>query len=144
VEEDLGRKTALAAARRLVLYLKRPGGQTQFSTLLRAQMALDGPLGPLLAWLEENAHLKVKVEELADRAAMSPRNFARAFVRETGLPPARYLDRIRLERAIRLLEETSHRIETVAQQSGFTSAEQLRRTFQRRMGISPLAYRERF
>jgi transcriptional regulator GlxA family with amidase domain len=144
VEEDFGRKTALAVARRLVLYLKRPGGQTQFSTHLRAQMAVDGPLGPVLAWLEENAHLKVKVEELADRAAMSLRNFARTFVRETGMPPAKYLDRIRLERAIRLLEDTPHRIETVALQSGFASAEQLRRTFQRHMGISPQAYRERF
>jgi transcriptional regulator GlxA family with amidase domain len=144
VEEDFGRKTALSVARRLVLYLKRPGGQTQFSTHLRAQMAVDGPLGQLLAWLEENVHLKVKVEELADRAAMSPRNFARTFVRETGMTPARYIDRIRLERAIHLLEDTSHRIETVALESGFASAEQLRRTFQRHMGITPLAYRERF
>ena len=144
VEEDFGRKTALSVARRLVLYLKRPGGQTQFSTHLRAQMAVDGPLGQLLAWLEENVHLKVKVEELADRAAMSPRNFARTFVRETGMTPARYIDRIRLERAIHLLEDTTHRIETVALESGFASAEQLRRTFQRHMGITPLAYRERF
>ena len=144
VEEDFGRKIALTVARRLVLYLKRPGGQTQFSTNLRAQMAVDGPLGPLLAWLEENAHLKVTVEELAGRAAMSPRNFARAFVRETGMPPAKYIDQIRLERAIRFLEDTSNRIETVALESGFASAEQLRRTFQRRMGITPLAYRERF
>jgi transcriptional regulator GlxA family with amidase domain len=144
VEEDFGRKIALTVARRLVLYLKRPGGQTQFSTNLRAQMAVDSPLGPLLAWLEENAHLKVKVEELAGRAAMSPRNFARAFVRETGMPPAKYIDQIRLERAIRFLEDTSNRIETIALESGFASAEQLRRTFQRRMGITPLAYRERF
>lgn len=144
VEEDYGRKIALTAARRLVLYLKRPGGQTQFSTNLRAQMAVDGPLGPLLSWLEENSHLKVKVEELASRAAMSPRNFARAFVRETGMPPAKYIDQIRLERAIRFLEDTSNRIETVALESGFASAEQLRRTFQRRMGITPQAYRERF
>ena len=144
VEEDFGRKTALAVARRLVLYLKRPGGQTQFSTHLRAQMAVDGPLSALLAWLEENAHLKVTVEGLADRAAMSPRNFARTFVRETGMTPARYIDRIRLERAIHLLEDTSHRIETVALESGFASAEQLRRTFQRCMGITPLVYRERF
>jgi len=144
VEEDYGRKIALAAARRLVLYLKRPGGQTQFSTHLRAQMAVDGPLGQLLAWMEAHAHLKIKVEGLAERAAMSPRNFARVFLRETGLTPARYLDRIRLERAIRHLEETSHRIETIALESGFASAEQLRRAFQRRMGITPLAYRERF
>jgi len=144
VEEDYGRKVALATARRMVLFLKRPGGQTQFSTQLRAQMAVDGPLGPLLVWLDENAHLKVTVEELAERAAMSPRNFARIFVRETGMTPARYIDQIRLQRAIRLLEDTACSIESVADESGFASAEQFRRVFRRRMGITPSDYRERF
>lgn len=103
-----------------------------------------GPLGPLLAWLDENAHLKVTVEELAERAAMSPRNFARIFVRETGMTPARYIDQIRLQRAIRLLEDTTCPMETVAGESGFASAEQFRRVFRRRMGVTPIDYRERF
>ncbi|NJD90991.1 MAG: GlxA family transcriptional regulator [Geobacter sp.] len=144
VEEDCGRKMALSIARRMVLYLKRPGGQTQFSTQLRAQMAVEGPLARLLAWLEENAHLKLSVEEMAGKAAMSPRNFARVFLRETGMTPLNYLDQIRLERAIRLLEDTACPIEMVSSGSGFTSSEQLRRVFKRRMGITPMEYRERF
>ncbi|KAB0666274.1 GlxA family transcriptional regulator [Oryzomonas japonica] len=144
VEEDYGRKLALAIARRLVLYLKRPGGQSQFSSRLRSQMVTGGPLAQLLAWLEENAHQNIAVEDLADRAAMSPRNFARVFLRETGMTPSKYLDRLRIERAKHLLEETNHPMETVARESGFSGAEQLRRTFQRCLGITPRAYRERF
>jgi transcriptional regulator GlxA family with amidase domain len=144
VEEDYGRKLALAIARRLVLYLKRPGGQSQFSSRLRSQMVASGPLAPLLAWLEENVHHNITVDVLADRAAMSPRNFARVFLRETGMTPLKYLDQLRIERAKHLLEETNHPMETVARESGFSSAEQLRRTFQRCMGITPRAYRERF
>ncbi len=144
VEEDCGRKVALSIARRMVLYLKRPGGQTQFSTQLRAQMALEGPLARLLSWLEEHAHLKHSIEGLAERAAMSPRNFARIFMKETGMTPLKYLDQIRLERAIRLLEDTAGPMEMVASGSGFSSAEQLRRVFRLRMGITPIEYRERF
>jgi transcriptional regulator GlxA family with amidase domain len=144
VEEDFGRKTALAVARRLVMYLKRPGGQTQFSLQLRAQMLGQGPLAPLLAWLEQNFQRPLTVEDLANEAAMSPRNFARIFLRETGMTPARYLDQLRLEQAIRLLEETGRSLEAIAQECGYTSAERLRRAFHRAMGITPLVYRERF
>lgn len=144
IEEDLDRKMALAVARRLVMFMKRPGGQAQFSTHLRAQMALDGPLESFLAWLKENIHLKLNVDELAEKAAMSPRNFARIFVRETGMTPARYIEQIRFERAIGLLEDSTKPIDTIASESGYASAEQLRRTFQRRLGVTPLAYRERF
>lgn len=144
IEEDLGRKMALAVARRLVMFMKRPGGQAQFSTHLRAQMALNGPLESLLAWLKENIHLKLTVEELAEKAAMSPRNFARIFVREIGMTPARYINQARFERAVSLLEDSTKPIETVARESGYTSTEQLRRSFQRRLGITPVDYRERF
>lgn len=144
VEEDFGRKMALTVARRLVMYLKRPGGQAQFSTHLRAQMIEDGPLAPLLAWLHDNITLRMTVEELADRAAMSLRNFARVFMRETGMTPAKYIDQLRLERAMRLLEDTGKPLETVAMESGFTGAEQMRRAFLRHVRISPIAYRQRF
>ena len=144
VEEDFGRKMALTVARRLVMYLKRPGGQAQFSTLLRAQMSEDGPLKPLLAWLRDNFTGRITVEELAGRAAMSPRNFARVFMRETGMTPAKYIDQLRLERAMRLLEDTGKPLETVALESGFTGSEQMRRAFIRHVGIPPLAYRQRF
>ena len=144
VEEDCGRKVALSIARRMVLYLKRPGGQAQFSTQLRAQMAVEGPLARLAAWLEENPHLKHSIEDLAERAAMSPRNFARIFLKEMGMTPLKYIDQIRLERAIRLLEDTACPLGTVASESGFTSAEKLRRVFNQRLGITPIQYRERF
>jgi transcriptional regulator GlxA family with amidase domain len=144
VEEDFGRKMALTVARRLVMYLKRPGGQAQFSTQLRSQMVDDGPLAPLLAWLRENSHCRLTVEEMADRAAMSPRNFARVFLRETCIPPAKYIEQLRLERAMGLLEDTSHTVETVARESGFIGAEQMRRAFLRHVGITPVAYRQRF
>jgi transcriptional regulator GlxA family with amidase domain len=144
VEEDLGRKVSLDVARRMVLFLKRPGGQAQFSTHLRAQMVVSSPLGRFLTWLEENIHLGLTIEELAERAAMSPRNFARVFVRDTGMTPARYIDQLRFERAIRLLEDTNKPLAAIACESGFSSTEQLRRAFQRRMGITPLEYRTRF
>lgn len=144
VEEDFGRKMALTVARRLVMYLKRPGGQAQFSTHLRAQMVDDGPLVPLLAWLRENSHCRLTVEDLAARVAMSPRNFARVFLRETSIPPAKYIEQLRLERAMRLLEDTGNTVETVARESGFIGGEQMRRAFLRQLGITPLAYRQRF
>jgi transcriptional regulator GlxA family with amidase domain len=144
IEDDFGKKLALTVARRLVLYLKRPGGQTQFSTHLRAQMVTGGSLSTVLTWLENNFHLKITVDALAERACMSPRNFARTFLRETGTTPARYIDLIRLEHAIRLLEDTNQSIASIAIECGYASTEQLRRSFQRHMGISPGAYRERF
>jgi len=144
VEEDFGKRTALAVARRLVMFFKRPGGQAQFSTQLRAQMVEGGQLAPLLAWLRENPCGNFSVEELASKAAMSPRNFARIFLRETGKTPAKYLDQLRIERCIVLLEDGSLPIERVALESGFTCAEQMRRAFLREKGVTPLAYRTRF
>jgi transcriptional regulator GlxA family with amidase domain len=144
IEDDFGKKLALTVARRLVLYLKRPGGQTQFSTHLRAQMVTGGSLATVLTWLESNFHLKTTVENLAERACMSPRNFARTFLRETGTTPAKYIDLIRLEHAIRLLEDTKQPIAAIAVECGYSSTEHLRRPFQKHMGISPNAYRERF
>lgn len=144
VEEDFGRKMALTVARRLVMFLKRPGGQAQFSTQLRAQMVEGGQFASLLGWLRENLCSRLSVEELAVRAAMSPRNFARVFLRETGKTPAKYLDQLRIERSITLLEDSSVSVERIALESGFTCAEQMRRIFIREIGVTPLAYRTRF
>lgn len=143
VEEDLGRKLALEVARRMVLFLKRPGGQTQLSSHLRAQMAADSPLTPLLEWLQENIHLDPSVDELAGRAAMSPRNFSRVFVRDMGMTPAKYVDQIRFERALQLLDNSGKPLSAIAGETGYSSDEQLRRAFQRRMGITPQEYRQR-
>ncbi len=144
VEEDYGRKLSLEVARMLVLYLKRPGGQSQFSVHLRQQIAEDSPLANILKWIVENYRKTITVEKLADLATMSPRNFARVFVRETGVTPARYIEQCRLEQAIRMLEDTNDPMETLARESGFHSAEHLRRATMRSLGITPQTYRERF
>jgi transcriptional regulator GlxA family with amidase domain len=144
VEEDLGRDIALAVARMLVLFLKRPGGQSQFSTQLQAQAVEGHRLASLLSWLTDHHHEPLTVEDMASRAGMSPRTFARVFVAETGDTPALYLEKLRLEHAVRLLETTGRSLDMTAQACGFTGHEQLRRTFQRHKGITPQAYQQRF
>lgn len=144
LEEDLGRDIALAVARMLVLFLKRPGGQSQFSTQLQAQAVEGRRLTQLFSWLADHHHKHLTVEEMASRAGMSPRTFARVFVTETGDTPAFYLEKLRLEHAVRLLESTSTSLDIIAQECGFTGHEQLRRAFHRHRGITPQAYRQRF
>ncbi len=144
VEEDLGRETALAVARMLVMYLKRPGGQSQFSTSLQAQAMEGRRLAPLLSWLAEHYREPLTIETMAERAAMSNRTFARVFLAETGDTPAYYLEKLRLEYAARLLETTYSSLDVIARDCGFTGREQLRRAFQRHRGITPQEYRQRF
>jgi transcriptional regulator GlxA family with amidase domain len=144
VEEDLGHATALAVARRLVVFLKRPGGQSQFSSHLAAQATPPGPLRDLPEWIVANLGAGLSVEALAARAAMSPRNFARVFRRETGMTPAKYVERARVDAARRCLEDDGLGLEEVAGRCGFGSAEQLRRTFHRHLRVVPIDYRRRF
>ncbi len=144
VEEDLGRDTALAVARMLVLFLKRPGGQSQFSTQLQAQAVEGQRLADLLSWLTNHHHKPLTVEDMAAQAGMSPRTFARVFLTETGDTPALYLEKLRLEHAVRLLETTNTSLDMTAQACGFTGHEQLRRAFHRHKGITPQEYRQRF
>ncbi len=144
VEEDLGSAIALEIARRLVLFLHRPGGQAQFSTLLSSRAFANKTLRELQVWIAENLNANLSVESLAARVAMSPRNFARAFVREVGTTPSRFVERLRVETARRELETTNHGLETVALSAGFSTAEVMRRAFHRCIGASPREYRERF
>jgi transcriptional regulator GlxA family with amidase domain len=144
VEEDLGRDTALAVARMLVMYLKRPGGQSQFSTSLQAQATEGRRLATLLVWLAQHYREPIRVEAMAEQAGMSDRTFARVFVAETGNTPAYYLEKLRLEHAVRLLETTSISLDGAARDCGFTGREQLRRAFQRHRGITPQEYQQRF
>jgi len=144
VEEDLGRDTALAVARMLVMYLKRPGGQSQFSMSLQAQTIEGRRLAPLLLWLAKHYREPITVETMAEQAAMSPRTFARVFVAETGETPASYLEKLRVEHAVRLLETTAGSLDVTARDCGFTGREQLRRAFQRHRGITPQDYQQRF
>jgi transcriptional regulator GlxA family with amidase domain len=144
VEEDLGREVALEAARWLVLFLKRPGGQAQFSAQLAAQSAERAPLRELQAWIPDHLGEDLSVPALARRAAMSERNFARAFRRETGMTPAVYVEAARVESARMALETGDLPVEQVARQAGFGTVETMRRAFARRVGVSPVDYRSRF
>lgn len=144
VEEDHGRDVALTVARRLVLFLKRPGGQSQFSARLDAQSTEQSPVGEVQQWILEHPEGDHGVEVLARRAALSPRHFARIFARETGTTPARFVERARIESARRLLEETADGLDTIAGTCGFGSAETLRRSFLRHLRVGPAEYRNRF
>lgn len=144
VEEDLGREAALAVARMLVMYLKRPGGQSQFSTSLQAQATEGRRLVPLLSWLAAHYREPITVDAMASQAAMSDRTFARVFLAETGDTPAYYLEKLRLEHAVRLLESTAVSLDVAARDCGFTGREQLRRAFHRHRGITPHEYQQRF
>ncbi|AOJ11111.1 GlxA family transcriptional regulator [Burkholderia mayonis] len=144
VEEDLGREIALAVARDLVIYLKRPGGQSQFSVYLASQMTAHASIRDVQDWILNSLDERLTVAQLAKRAAMSERNFIRVFVRETGYRPAEFIEIARLEKARRMLEQEGLPLKTVAVRSGFHSDDQLRRVFVRRLGVTPGAYRERF
>jgi len=144
VEEDFGSEVALATARELVMFLKRPGGQAQFSAQLSVQLAEREPLRELQAYILDHPGADLSVEQLARRAAMSPRNFARIFAREVGMTPARFVASVRVETARRLLEETSDALEVVCEKSGLGTPESMRRSFLRSLGIPPSQYRERF
>lgn len=144
VEEDFGSALALRVARMMVVFLRRPGGQSQFSATLVAQAGARQPLTDLLAWMADHVDGDLSVAALAQRVAMSPRNFARVFTREIGQTPARHIESIRLEAVRRLLETTYLSLEEIADSSGFGSAEILRRSFVRRLGVSPRQYRTTF
>jgi transcriptional regulator GlxA family with amidase domain len=144
VEEDHGREIALAVARQLVLFLKRPGGQSQFSAQIAVQAADREPLRAVQLWIADHLDADLSVPVLARRAAMSERNFSRRFTRETGATPGDFVLRARVEAARRRLEESSEGVDTIAAQCGFGSAEVMRRAFSRTLRVPPSAYRMRF
>ena len=144
VEEDHGRELALQVARQLVMFLRRPGGQSQFSAQLAVQAADREPLRELQAWIAEHPDADLSVPALARRVAMSPRNFARVFTREVGMTPARFVESVRVEAARRRLEESAHGVDSVASACGFGTAESMRRAFRRTLHVPPAAYRHRF
>ncbi|WP_431043209.1 GlxA family transcriptional regulator [Streptomyces sp. P1-3] len=144
VEEDLGRDVALRVARHLVVFLRRPGNQTQFSAQLAAQTAQRRPLRDVQAWIAEHPAADLSVAALADRANLSPRHFARAFRAEVGMAPGQYVERARLEAARRLLEDSDDGIGEISRACGYGTPEAMRRAFIRRLGAAPAEYRRRF
>jgi transcriptional regulator GlxA family with amidase domain len=143
VEQDHGKAVALAVAQELVLFLKRPGGQSQFSRHLQAQRR-DDLFGELELWMLDNPGQDLSVDGLARRMSMSPRHFARLFAERLGESPGAYARRLRVEQARRRIEEGATRLKQVARECGFSDEQALRRSFQAIVGITPAEYRQRF
>jgi len=145
VEADCGRHIALQVARELVVFLKRPGGQAQFSQLLQAQTDDTAGFDALHLWIADNlSDRELTVERLAEQSRMSPRNFARVYKQKTGRTPAKAIELFRVEAARRLLEDSQRNIDQVAHLCGFGDEERMRYTFHRHLAISPRDYRARF
>ena len=144
VEEDLGAPMALKVAREMVLYLRRAGGQSQFSTALSLQASDRKQIEEIRSWTHDNLRQDLPVEKLAAKAGMSPRNFARVFLKDTGTTPARFVECLRVEAARRRLEESHDKLEKIANDCGFGSIQSLRRSFFRVLHVPPNDYRHRF
>jgi transcriptional regulator GlxA family with amidase domain len=144
VEEDYGPALALQIARSIVVYLRRPGGQSQFSLVLSLQASDRTQLRDLQSWVIENLRSNLTVERLAEKAGMSPRNFARVFTQQLGITPKRFIEKLRVEAARRRLEEEAGNVSEVATQCGFRTTESMRMAFQRSLRVSPADYRKRF
>ncbi len=140
IADDLGEEVSRRTAQELVVYHRRPGGQSQFSALLDIER-VEGRFTPLLAWMRERLDKELSVEALAGKAAMSPRNFSRAFLAETGITPAKAVERLRLESARERVEHSAEPIDVVARRVGFGDPERMRRAFVRAFGQPPQALR---
>ena len=144
VEEDLGAPMSLKVAREMVLYFRRAGGLSQFSTALSLQASDRKQIAEIRSWTHDNLGQDLPVERLAAQAGMSPRNFARVFLKDTGTTPARFVEQVRVEAARRRLEESRDKLEKIANDCGFGSIQSLRRSFLRVLHVPPNDYRHRF
>lgn len=144
VQADYGRDLALEIAKNLVVFMKRQGGQSQFSTSLARQTAAKGRLGEVLQWMKKNPNQNLSVDALAYRCAMSQRNFARAFKQEIGMTPGKFVEKMRVELAARTIETRDLGFKEIARDSGFKNEEMMRRAFKRQLNVLPNLYRKRF
>ena len=144
VEEDWGRELAVNVARFMVVFLTRPGGQSQFSAYLTSEASHRPDIRDLQAWIMDHVGEELTVETLAERLAMSPRNFARLFASETGMTPAKYVEMVRIDQARNQLETSELGVEWIAEKTGFKDPERMRRAFIRQLGVNPHDYRQRF
>lgn len=144
INDDYGHRIAIETARQMVVFMKRAGGQSQFSAPLAAQARGNGRFSDLHAWIAMNLQHDLRVERLAEQAKMSPRTFARSYASEVGCTPARAVETMRIEAARRALEETTLPLKAIAGNTGHGTEQNLRRAFQRLLGVSPGEYRQRF
>jgi len=144
VEEDWGWEAAASVARGMLIFMRRPGGQSQFSSFAFNEAKNRKDFRELQAWIASHPEEDLSVETLADRMAMSPRNFSRVFCHEIGMTPAKFVERTRLEAARNMMLRSDQPMESVAGKCGFNNAEQMRRTFQRFLNITPQEYRANF
>ena len=144
VEDDLGAAVAQQVARNLVLYLRRPGSQSQFSVPLWSAQPATDPIRAAVSAVHADPGARLGITDLAAHAGLSPRHLQRRFAAEMGTPPASYVERVRVESARRALTEGDDPVEAIARRCGFATAETLRRVFQRRLGVAPSEYRDRF
>ena len=144
LEEDLGHEAALHVARYLVMFLVRPGGQAQYSHMLSRQAITSKPLRELQVWTLENLREDLTVEKLAERIGMSPRHFTRVCLRETKMNPGQFVDRMRVEAAQQMIDSSNMGLKEIADECGFSSADGMRRTFLRVLGVTAGEYADRF
>jgi transcriptional regulator GlxA family with amidase domain len=144
VEEDHGHETALNIARFLVMFLVRPGGQAQYSHMLSHQAVTSQPLRELQIWMLQHLGADLTVESLAERIGMSARHFTRVCLRETGMNPGQFVDRMRVEAAQQIIDSSSRGLKEIADSCGFKSADAMRRTFLRVLGVTAAEYASRF
>jgi transcriptional regulator GlxA family with amidase domain len=144
IEEDFGSELALRVAQGMVMYLRRPGSQAQFSVHMTQPQPEEHKLQQLLSYIADNLERDLNVEALADRAGMSARNFARVFGRTVGMPPGRFIEQSRLERARQLLEQSDLSISQISTRCGYGTTEGMRLAFDRNLNVAPREYRRRF
>ena len=144
VEEDWGWEVAANVARGMLIFMRRPGGQSQFSSYVFNEAKTRKDFRELQAWIISNPHRDLGVEQLAERMSMSPRNFSRLFCQEIGVTPAKFVEGVRMEAARNMMLQTDLPMEAIAVQCGFGSAEQMRRTFQRLLKTTPQEHRSLF
>lgn len=144
IEEDLGPRAALGAARELVVYMKRPGGQNQFSEPLQYQLRSASRFADLVAWIGAHLDAELTVEQMAEQVFLSPRQFTRAFTAELGVSPAAFVEAQRMAEASRRLGNRRVPIESIAASLGYGSADVFRRAFERQYGVAPGEWRQRF
>lgn len=144
VQEDCGRETALHIAKQLVVFMKRQGGQSQFSSSLAQQSASRGILKETIEWIRSHPSKDLSVSSLARRSAMSERNFSRVFKREIGMTPGKFVEKMRVEFAAREMENSPDGFKQIAADCGFSNEEMMRKAFKRQLKVVPFAYRKRF